>query len=52
MTSEQLEAATAKLADLRGDSRATDQQLRQEIRELYQALQALDFVFNQELNHD
>jgi hypothetical protein len=49
MTNEQLEAATAKLAELRGPGRATDQQLRQEIRELYQALQALDFVFNKEL---
>jgi hypothetical protein len=49
MTNDQLEAATVKLAELRGESRATDQQLRQEIRELYQALQALDFVFNKEL---
>lgn len=49
MTNDQLESATAKLAELRGESRATDQQLRQEIRELYQALQALDFVFNKEL---
>lgn len=49
MTNDQLELATAKLAELRGEGRATDQQLRQEIKELYQALQALDFVFNKEL---
>lgn len=49
MTKEQLDDATKMLAMLRGESRATDQQLRQEIRELYQALQALDFVFNKEL---
>lgn len=49
MTAEQLEAATAKLAQLRGESRAFDQQLQQELRELYQALVALDFVFNQEM---
>jgi len=49
MTSEQIEAAALKLAELRGESRATDQQLRQEIRELYQALQALDSVFNKDL---
>lgn len=49
MTNEQLDEATRVLAMLRGDSRAPDEQLRQEIKELYQALQAIDYVLNKTL---
>jgi|TARA_R110002126_G_scaffold275536_1_gene420922 prefoldin subunit 5 len=46
MTKEQLDDATKVLAMLRGDFRTTDEQLRQEIKELYQALKAIDYVLN------